>query len=73
MTMAAKSQTQAAPRPALRPATEGAPVDEAKVRELTQKLAYEMYEKRGRRAGRDREDWLEAERIVREQLKSGTR
>ncbi len=28
------------------------------------KLAYELYEKSGRIEGRDRENWLEAERII---------
>jgi hypothetical protein len=28
------------------------------------KLAYELYERSGRREGRDAENWLEAERIV---------
>ena len=28
------------------------------------KVAYELFERRGRKAGHDVEDWLEAERIV---------
>lgn len=31
---------------------------------LIAKKAYELYEKRGRKAGHATEDWLEAERIV---------
>ena len=30
------------------------------------KKAYELYEKRGKRAGHAMEDWLEAERMVRQ-------
>ena len=32
---------------------------------LVAKKAYELYEKRGRKAGHSLNDWLEAERIVR--------
>ncbi len=32
------------------------------------KVAYELYEKRGRQDGHQEEDWLEAERLVRVQL-----
>ncbi len=31
-------------------------------------IAYELYEKSGRMEGRDLDNWLEAERIVRERL-----
>lgn len=31
---------------------------------LIAKKAYELYEKRGRKAGHSTDDWLEAERIV---------
>jgi hypothetical protein len=34
-------------------------------REKVQKLAYELYEKNGRREGRDLLDWLAAEQILR--------
>jgi len=33
------------------------------------KVAYELFERRGRTAGRELEDWLEAERIVRSRHK----
>ena len=33
--------------------------------EAIRKKAYELYEKRGRKAGHAMDDWLEAERIVR--------
>ena len=34
------------------------------VSKLIEKKAYELYEKRGRKAGHSMDDWLEAERIV---------
>lgn len=34
--------------------------------EMTKKKAYELYEKRGKRPGHALDDWLEAERIVRQ-------
>lgn len=36
------------------------------INELIAKKAYELYEKRGRKAGSALNDWLEAERIVRQ-------
>jgi hypothetical protein len=36
--------------------------------QLVQKKAYEMYEKRGCQSGNDLEDWLNAERLVKEDL-----
>jgi hypothetical protein len=33
------------------------------------KVAYELYEKRGKAEGRDLDDWLEAERILRARYK----
>lgn len=32
--------------------------------EMIEKKAYEIYEKRGREHGKDLDDWLEAEKIV---------
>ena len=37
---------------------------------LVEKKAYELYEKRGRKAGHSMDDWLEAERIVKGKLSS---
>ena len=34
--------------------------------EMIRKKAYELYEKRGRKAGHSMNDWLEAERIVKQ-------
>jgi hypothetical protein len=36
--------------------------------QLVQKKAYDIYEERGYRAGNDLEDWLNAERLVKEEL-----
>jgi hypothetical protein len=36
--------------------------------QLVQKKSYELYEKRGCHSGNDLEDWLEAERLVKEDL-----
>ena len=38
------------------------------VRERIAKKAYELYEKRGRQAQGDREDWLKAEELVRKEM-----
>lgn len=37
-----------------------------KTTDAIKKKAYELYEKRGRRPGHEMEDWLEAERIVKQ-------
>ena len=37
---------------------------------LIAKKAYELYEKRGRKAGHSIDDWLEAERIIKGKLSS---
>jgi len=36
--------------------------------QLVQKKSYELYEKRGCQSGNDLEDWLNAERLVKEEL-----
>jgi hypothetical protein len=36
--------------------------------QLVQKKAYDIYEERGYKAGNDLEDWLNAERLVKEDL-----
>ena len=42
--------------------------DASQVRALTEKLAYELWEKRGRKGGSDVQDWLEAEKLARQRL-----
>lgn len=39
-----------------------------KLKEEIAKVAYELYEKDGRKHGKDQEHWLEAERIVRARM-----
>lgn len=41
-------------------------LDKEQMSDMIRKKAYELYEKRGRRPGHATEDWLEAERIVRQ-------
>jgi hypothetical protein len=74
--MSAKSQPQAArpsqPAPSTGPAAAIATrPDEKRLKELTAKIAYELYEKRGRKDGQAMDDWLSAEKIARERLASG--
>lgn len=38
------------------------------VRERIARKAYELYEQRGRQAGHELEDWLEAEELVRKEM-----
>ena len=38
--------------------------------EMIEKKAYELYEKRGREHGKDLDDWLEAEKIVKKKKKN---
>lgn len=38
------------------------------IKKLVEKKAYELYEKRGKKAGRSMDDWLEAERIIKGKL-----
>ena len=40
------------------------------INKLVEKKAFELYEKRGRKAGHSMDDWLEAERIVKGKLSS---
>ena len=54
---------RAAIAPTLRPQQGSWPID----REEVARVAYELFERRGRTDGRDQQDWLEAERIVRQQ------
>jgi len=40
-------------------------MSEADIQSLIRKKAYELWDKKGRVPGKDRENWLEAERIIR--------
>lgn len=44
--------------------TENPKFDEEKLNDMIQKKAYEIYEKRGKEHGKDLDDWIEAESIV---------
>ena len=48
--------------------SKAAELDEARLRELIACKAHELYEQRGGSPGRDLEDWLEAEQLVRQEL-----
>jgi hypothetical protein len=39
------------------------------LQEMIEKRAYELFEKRGREHGRDLDDWLEAERMIKQTKK----
>ena len=51
--------------PLQRKASEASPAPQEEIA----KAAYELFERRGRVSGRELEDWLEAERIVRSRHK----
>jgi hypothetical protein len=38
------------------------------LKKLVEKKAFELYEKRGKKAGHSTDDWLEAERIIKGKL-----
>lgn len=51
----------------------GATIPDSALRERVERKAYELYEKRGGAHGLDTEDWLEAERLVLAETKTGTK
>jgi hypothetical protein len=59
----------AAPAPQATPATPARPAaSSAGIRSLTEKLAYELWEQRGRKPGHDVQDWLDAEKMAKQKL-----
>jgi len=44
------------------------PANNAQLRVLTEKLAYELWEKKGRKHGQDVENWVEAEKMAQKRL-----
>ena len=44
-------------------------LDEKTLHEMIEKKAYEIHEKRGRQHGKNLDDWLEAEKVVKRELK----
>jgi Protein of unknown function (DUF2934) len=67
--MNARKQTQKSPRPA---APTPMPDGDALRRQVAER-AYSLYVARGRAPGHELEDWLEAERLVREELAASVR
>jgi hypothetical protein len=57
-----QNQPAATTKPSQNPATN------AQLRPLIEKLAYELWEKKGRKNGQDVENWVEAEKIIRQKL-----
>jgi Protein of unknown function (DUF2934) len=45
--------------------------DEKALSEMIEKKAYEIYEKRGGKHGKDLDDWLEAEKVVMQKKRTG--
>ena len=70
----AVKKTSARPRPVRdrRPQPVGGTAAAEVIRGRIEKLAYELYQRRGRQDGHDRQDWLEAERLTLSQP-AGTR
>ena len=62
----AVKKTSARPRPVRdrRPQPAGGMAAAEEIRRRIEKLAYELYQRRGRQDGHDRQDWLEAERLT---------
>lgn len=48
----------------------GSKCSQADITEAIRKKARELYEKSGRRPGRDMDNWLEAERMVKAQMRN---
>lgn len=59
-----------APAPAAKPTTTPTATkpDTNALRALTEKLAYDLWEKKGRKHGSELGDWLEAEKLARQKL-----
>ncbi len=49
--------------------TKTSSISKEEMTNMIRKKAQELYEKSGRKAGRDLENWLEAERIIKSHLK----
>lgn len=62
----AAKKTAARPRPvrSRRPQPTAGLAASEEIRIRIEKLAYELYQRRGRQDGHDRQDWLEAERLT---------
>ena len=38
------------------------------ITDMIRKKAYELYEKKGKKSGRDMDNWLEAERVIKQKM-----
>ena len=45
-----------------------ASVPQDQLTDMIRKKAYELYEKRGKKQGRDMDNWLEAERVIKQKI-----
>ena len=43
-------------------------VPQDQLTDMIRKKAYELYEKRGKKQGRDMDNWLEAERVIKQKI-----
>jgi len=43
-------------------------IPQAQLTDMIRKKAYELYEKRGKKQGQDLDNWLEAERIIKQRV-----
>jgi hypothetical protein len=50
------------------PTTTTATTSTCQLRALTEKLAYEIWEKNGRKHGQDTQNWYEAEKVAKQRL-----
>lgn len=48
--------------------TSGMSVPQNQLTDMIRKKAYELYEKRGKKPGRDMDNWLEAEKIIKQRV-----
>ena len=46
----------------------GTSIPQDQLTDMIRKKAYELYEKRGKKSGQDMNNWLEAERIVKQKV-----
>ena len=55
-------------QPKTSPQNAAAKPNPAQLRAMTEKLAYEIWERSGKKHGRDQENWYEAEKLARQKL-----
>lgn len=47
----------------------GMAIPQDQLTNMIRKKAYELYEKRGKKSGQDMDNWLEAERIIKQKIR----